>query len=112
MRRALCCWITNSSGPLRAAGTAGPGSGVAEKLRLAEYSVSLSFAMQNSKRLLAGASGYSFKEWKGVFYPEGMKPDGMLAWYGAHLPTVEINNTFYRMPAASVLENWARTVPE
>jgi uncharacterized protein YecE (DUF72 family) len=68
--------------------------------------------MPNSKRLLAGASGYSFKEWKGVFYPPDMKPEGMLAWYAERLPTVEINNTFYRMPAASVLENWARAVPE
>jgi uncharacterized protein YecE (DUF72 family) len=68
--------------------------------------------MAHSKRLLAGASGYSFKEWKGVFYPQDMKPEGMLAWYAERLPTVEINNTFYRMPAASVLENWSRTVPE
>jgi uncharacterized protein YecE (DUF72 family) len=97
---------------LRASGAAGAGSGVAEKLRLAEYSVSFSFAMQNSKRLLAGASGYSFKEWKGVFYPPDMKPDGMLAWYADRLPTVEINNTFYRMPATAMLENWARTTPE
>jgi uncharacterized protein YecE (DUF72 family) len=68
--------------------------------------------MQNSKRLLAGASGYSYKEWKGVFYPQDMKPDGMLAWYAGRLPTVEINNTFYRMPAVSVLEAWARAAPE
>ena len=112
MRRALCCWITKRSGPLRTAGAAGAGSGVAEKLRFAEYSVSLSFAMQNSKRLLAGASGYSFKEWIGSFYPPGTKPDGMLAFYSARLPTVEINNTFYRMPAAAMLANWAATVPE
>jgi uncharacterized protein YecE (DUF72 family) len=63
-------------------------------------------------RLLAGASGYSFKEWKGGFYPADMKPEGMLAWYAERLPTVEINNTFYQMPKASVLENWARTAPE
>ncbi|HEY6942686.1 DUF72 domain-containing protein [Dokdonella sp.] len=62
-------------------------------------------------RLWAGASGYSFKEWKGTFYPETMKPDGMLAWYAGRLPTVEINNTFYRMPKAAVLENWAATTP-
>jgi len=66
----------------------------------------------NSKRLLAGASGYSFKEWKGVFYPASIKPEAMLAWYAERLPTVEINNTFYRMPAAAVLENWARATPE
>ena len=62
--------------------------------------------------LLAGASGYSFKEWCGSFYPDKLKPDAMLAWYAQRLPTVEINNTFYRMPKPSVLENWAQTVPE
>lgn len=64
------------------------------------------------KKLLAGASGYSFKEWKGTFYPEKMKPEEMLAFYSARLPTVEINNTFYRMPKTTVLESWAGTVPE
>jgi uncharacterized protein YecE (DUF72 family) len=72
----------------------------------------LLLAMQNSKRLAAGASGYSFKEWKGSFYPQGMKPEGMLAWYAGRLPTVEINNTFYQMPKPAVLENWARATPE
>ena len=62
-------------------------------------------------RLLAGASGYSFKEWKGTFYPGDMKPDGMLAFYSARLPTVEINNTFYRMPRSEMLEQWAQTTP-
>jgi uncharacterized protein YecE (DUF72 family) len=66
----------------------------------------------NTPRLLAGASGYSFKEWKGNFYPEKIKPEEMLAFYSAHLPTVEINNTFYQMPKTSVLENWAGSTPE
>src|SRR5258708_24480022 len=63
-------------------------------------------------QMLAGASGYSYKEWKGNFYPESIKPDAMLAWYGERLPTVEINNTFYQMPKTSVLENWAKSTPE
>lgn len=63
-------------------------------------------------RLLAGASGYSFKEWKGAFYPQDIRPDRMLAWYSTRLPTVEINNTFYRMPKPEVLRNWARATPE
>src|SRR5882672_3860362 len=63
-------------------------------------------------RLLAGASGYSYKEWKGSFYPESIKPDGMLAWYAERLPKVEINNTCYQMPKVGVLENWARSTPE
>jgi len=66
----------------------------------------------NSKRLLAGASGYSFKEWKGGFYPAHIRPEAMLAFYAERLPSVEINNTFYRMPSAGVLENWARATPE
>ena len=65
-----------------------------------------------AQRIVAGASGYSFKEWKGTFYPEKMKPEEMLAWYSERLPTVEINNTFYQMPKAAVLENWAKTTPE
>jgi uncharacterized protein YecE (DUF72 family) len=104
--------MTNSSGPSPLAPSPGGGSGVAAKLRLAEYSLSFALAMHNSKRLAAGASGYSFKEWKGDFYPADMKPDAMLAWYAARLPTVEINNTFYRMPQVGMLENWASTVPE
>ena len=63
-------------------------------------------------QMLAGASGYSYKEWKGNFYPEGIRPDAMLAWYAERLPTVEINNTFYRMPKTSVLESWAQSTPE
>jgi uncharacterized protein YecE (DUF72 family) len=65
-----------------------------------------------TSRLLAGASGYSFKEWKGNFYPEKIKPEEMLAYYAERLPTVEINNTFYRMPKTTVLENWAGSTPE
>jgi uncharacterized protein YecE (DUF72 family) len=63
-------------------------------------------------RLWAGASGYSYKEWKGSFYPEKIKPDAMLGYYAQQLPTVEINNTFYQMPKPSVLEHWAEATPE
>lgn len=62
-------------------------------------------------RLLAGASGYAYKEWRGVFYPPQIKADDMLAFYGERLPTVEINNSFYRMPKAEVLDAWAQATP-
>ncbi|MFO0966399.1 MAG: DUF72 domain-containing protein [Gemmataceae bacterium] len=58
-----------------------------------------------------GASGYAYKEWKGSFYPEKLPDKEMLRYYAERLGTVEINNTFYRMPATSVLENWASQVP-
>jgi uncharacterized protein YecE (DUF72 family) len=61
-------------------------------------------------RLHVGTSGFSYKEWKGSFYPEDMKPAGMLAFYARHFDTVEINNTFYRMPTATLLEQWAAEV--
>jgi uncharacterized protein YecE (DUF72 family) len=63
-------------------------------------------------RLIAGASGYSYKEWQGNFYPEKIKPDAMLASYAERLPTVEINNTFYQMPKPAVLETWASSTPD
>jgi uncharacterized protein YecE (DUF72 family) len=61
--------------------------------------------------ILAGTSGWSFKEWKGSFYPKGLPDDGMLGFYSGKFPTVEINNTFYRMPKESVLLDWAGKVP-
>lgn len=62
--------------------------------------------------LFVGTSGYSYKEWKGSFYPEKLPAKDMLAYYATRLPAVEINNTFYRLPQKSVLENWKDQVPE
>jgi len=63
-------------------------------------------------RLLVGTSGFSYAAWKGPFYPADLPPARMLAYYGERLPSVEINNTFYRLPRRSVLEGWAAEVPE
>jgi uncharacterized protein YecE (DUF72 family) len=63
-------------------------------------------------KILAGTSGYAFKEWKGTFYPADIKPDGMLAFYASRFLTVEINNTFYRLPRENVLLEWAAQVPD
>jgi uncharacterized protein YecE (DUF72 family) len=48
----------------------------------------------------------------GPFYPEKTAAPDMLRFYAARFPTVEINNTFYRMPATALLERWAQEVPE
>lgn len=58
-----------------------------------------------------GMSGYSYKEWKPDFYPADLKPDQMLRYYAERFETVEINNTFYRMPTEKVLLQWAEEVP-
>jgi uncharacterized protein YecE (DUF72 family) len=62
--------------------------------------------------LRIGASGFSFASWRPDFYPAGSKPADFLGHYAQRLGTVEINNSFYRLPAASVFERWARTVPD
>ena len=62
-------------------------------------------------QLFVGTSGYSYKEWKGNFYPEDLSDKEMLSYYGTRLSTVEINNTFYRLPKESVLKGWADQVP-
>ena len=65
-----------------------------------------------SVRVLTGTSGYSYDAWKGNFYPEKMAAKDMLSYYARRFPTVEINNTFYRMPKEEVLKGWASQVPE
>ncbi|MGH9966901.1 MAG: DUF72 domain-containing protein [Pyrinomonadaceae bacterium] len=62
--------------------------------------------------LYVGTSGYSYKEWKGTFYPEKIPAKEMLPYYASRLRAVEINNTFYRLPQRSMLENWKEQVPE
>ncbi len=59
-----------------------------------------------------GTSGFAFKEWKGPFYPAKLPDKGMLAYYASQFQTVEINNTFYRMPREKNLLDWAAEVPE
>jgi uncharacterized protein YecE (DUF72 family) len=62
-------------------------------------------------RTFVGTSGYSYKEWKGSFYPEKLPAAEMLRYYAERFSTVEINNTFYRMPKEQVVESWAAQVP-
>ncbi len=63
-------------------------------------------------KLFVGTSGFSYKEWRGSFYPEKLNPRQMLGYYAERLNAVEINNTFYRMPSRKLLDGWAEQVPE
>jgi len=62
--------------------------------------------------LYVGTSGYSYKEWKGSFYPEKIPAKDMLSFYASRLQAVELNNTFYRLPQRSMVESWKSQVPE
>jgi uncharacterized protein YecE (DUF72 family) len=62
--------------------------------------------------IYVGTSGYSYKEWKGSFYPQTLPAKDMLSYYASSLHAVELNNTFYRMPQPSMIESWKAQVPE
>lgn len=62
--------------------------------------------------LRVGTSGYGYKEWRGRFYPEKFPAGEMLRFYAERFTTVEVNNTFYRMPSPKVLEQWLGEVPD
>ncbi len=63
-----------------------------------------------SVRLHVGTSGFSYDAWRPVFYPAEVRKDAMLGYYASRLPSVELNNTFYRMPSAKVTAKWASEV--
>jgi uncharacterized protein YecE (DUF72 family) len=63
-------------------------------------------------KLHVGTSGYSYKEWKGSFYPEKIPAKEMLPYYASQLSAVELNNTFYRMPQQAMVESWKAQVPD
>lgn len=58
-----------------------------------------------------GCSGYYYNHWKGLFYPEGLPKKKWLIFYSEHFNTVELNNTFYRMPTESAMRNWHDITP-
>jgi uncharacterized protein YecE (DUF72 family) len=62
--------------------------------------------------IYVGTSGYSYKEWKGSFYPENVPAKDMLSYYASHFQAVELNNTFYRIPQPSMVESWKAQVPD
>lgn len=63
-------------------------------------------------RVAVGTSGYAYKEWKGGFYPPDLPAADMLRYYGTRFRTVEINNTFYRVPSEKGLLTWSAQVPD
>lgn len=59
-----------------------------------------------------GTSGWSYKSWKGEFYPEKLKPTDYLSFYAQHYKVTEINSSFYHLPLASTVHKWVDQVPD
>lgn len=68
--------------------------------------------MNPKPEIRIGTSGFSYPEWKGVFYPEDLPSKKYLSFYARHFKTTEINNTFYRIPTFQLTESWHAEVPE
>jgi len=58
-----------------------------------------------------GTSGYHYKHWRGPFYPEKIAANKMLEFYAKHFDTVELNNSFYRLPPETAFAEWRRSTP-
>ncbi|MFQ5774968.1 MAG: DUF72 domain-containing protein [Kiloniellaceae bacterium] len=58
-----------------------------------------------------GTSGWSYANWRGLFYPPGLKQREWIGHYAAHLRSVEVNATFYRLPQEKMLSGWAERTP-
>src|SRR5258708_39905192 len=58
-----------------------------------------------------GTSGFSYRDWLGPFYPPGLKERDWLPFYAKHFSTVELNVTFYRLPARRTLDAWIERTP-
>ncbi len=63
-------------------------------------------------RFWVGVSGFSYASWRGVFYPEGTRPEQMLKAYSSKLNSVEINSSFYHMPTQSTTSKWASSTQD
>lgn len=68
--------------------------------------------MAKKGKVYIGTSGWHYKHWKGNFYPEGTKDSDQLAYYLKNFQTVEINNSFYRLPSKETFQTWKGAVPD
>jgi uncharacterized protein YecE (DUF72 family) len=62
--------------------------------------------------LYTGCSGFHYREWKGLFYPDDLPQKSWLSYYATRFDTLELNNTFYRFPTEASLAKWHRDTPE
>jgi uncharacterized protein YecE (DUF72 family) len=62
-------------------------------------------------RIRVGCSGWMYKHWRGIFYPEELPQRRWFEFYSAEFDTVEINNSFYRLPSGDTFDKWRKQAP-
>jgi uncharacterized protein YecE (DUF72 family) len=67
--------------------------------------------MRNPGKLRIGTSGFHYKHWQGIFYPDGLSKSRWFSYYAQQFDTVEINNTFYHLPSAATFDGWKEQAP-
>lgn len=67
--------------------------------------------MNDRGKIHIGTSGWNYKHWKEVFYPNDLKPEKWLEFYADKLCDVELNNTFYQLPSIRAFRQWREAVP-
>lgn len=68
--------------------------------------------MYKTSHIHIGTSGWSYKHWRGNFYPDNLTEKQYLKYYSEHFSTVEINSSFYHLPQEIAINHWIETVPE
>lgn len=58
-----------------------------------------------------GTSGWHYQHWRGPYYPPSVPPRAMLNYYARDFDTVEVNNSFYRLPSTTTFETWNKSTP-
>lgn len=67
---------------------------------------------KSAEPIWIGCSGWSYPDWSGPFYPEGMAADEFLSWYAGRFAIVEVDSTFYRIPSRGMVRGWSEKTPD
>ena len=68
--------------------------------------------MDKKAKIHIGTSGWSYKHWAGIYYPDGLKPTDYLSYHSKQFHTAEINTSFYHLPKEETVKNWVKQVPD
>ncbi|MFX1276938.1 MAG: DUF72 domain-containing protein [Promethearchaeota archaeon] len=63
-------------------------------------------------KIHVGCAGWDYKDWRGIFYPKNLEKSSYLEYYSNYFDLLEVNSTFYNLPAEETVINWGQKVPK